>query len=60
MTLTFPVLNRSRDILWIVTGVQKASILKRLLDGDFSIPAGRIRRDSALILADRAAAGEER
>ena len=58
MTLTFPVLNRSRDILWIVTGVEKAPMLKRLLDGDISIPAGRICQDSAMVLADRAAAGE--
>jgi 6-phosphogluconolactonase len=60
MTLTYPALNRSRDILWVVTGTEKVPMLKRLLDGDASIPAGRIRRDSTLILADRAAAGEER
>ncbi|WP_028322477.1 6-phosphogluconolactonase [Desulfatiglans anilini] len=58
MTLTYPLLNRSREILWIVTGAEKAPMLKRLLEGDASIPAGRIRRDSALVLADRAAAGE--
>lgn len=60
MTLTYSALNRSRDILWVVTGTEKAPMLKRLLEGDVSIPAGRIRRDSALILADRAAAGGER
>ncbi|VBB45519.1 6-phosphogluconolactonase [uncultured Desulfatiglans sp.] len=59
MTLTYPLLNRSREILWIVTGAEKAPMLKRLLEGDASIPAGGIRRDSALVLADRAAAGEE-
>ena len=59
MTLTYPALNRSRDILWVVTGTEKVPMLKRLLHGDPSIPAGRIRRDSAVILADRAAAGEE-
>ncbi|MDF1592774.1 MAG: 6-phosphogluconolactonase [Desulfobacterales bacterium] len=58
MTLTYPLLNRSRNILWVVTGAEKAPMLKRLLDGDAAIPAGRIRRDSALILMDRAAAGE--
>jgi hypothetical protein len=31
-------------------------MLVRLRDGDVSIPAGRVRRDDALILADRAAA----
>jgi len=41
-----------------VTGAEKVSMLKRLRDADTSIPAGRIRQDQALILADRAAAGE--
>jgi 6-phosphogluconolactonase len=58
MTLTYPMINRSRKILWVVTGAEKVPMLKRLLDGDASIPAGRIRQDRALILADRAAAGE--
>jgi len=57
MTLTYPMLDRSRNILWVVTGVEKVPMLKRLQDGDASIPAGRIRRDPARILADRAAAG---
>ena len=58
MTLTYPMLNRSRNILWVVTGAEKDPMLKRLQDGDASIPAGRIRREPARILADRAAAGE--
>jgi len=56
MTLTFPIINRSRRILWLVTGAEKAETLARLRDGDRSIPASRVRRDGALILADRAAA----
>jgi 6-phosphogluconolactonase len=58
MTLTYPVLNRSRLILWLVTGAEKAPMLRRLRGGDTSIPAGRVRRDSAILLADAAAAGE--
>jgi 6-phosphogluconolactonase len=58
MTLTYPVLNRSRRILWLVTGSEKAGMLVRLRDGDPSIPAGRVRQDNALVLADRAAAGQ--
>jgi len=57
LTLTYPALNRSRRILWVVTGAEKAEMLVRLRDGDLSIPAGRIRREQALVLADRAAAG---
>jgi 6-phosphogluconolactonase len=58
MTLTYPMLNRSRQILWVVTGAGKAGMLARLRDGDVSIPAGRIRREEALVIADRAAVGE--
>ena len=57
MTLTYPMLDRSRRILWVVTGSEKVGMLARLRAGDRSIPAGRVRRDQALVLADRAAAG---
>jgi 6-phosphogluconolactonase len=56
MTLTYPMLNRARRIVWLVTGREKADMLARLQAGDESIPAGRIRRDQALALADREAA----
>ena len=58
MTLTYPILDRSRRILWLVTGREKAGPLVRLCHGNVSIPAGRVRQDQALVLADRAAAGE--
>jgi 6-phosphogluconolactonase len=57
MTLTYPILNRSRRVLWVVTGHDKAEMAGRLYAGDTSIPAGRVQRDCALMLADRAAAG---
>jgi 6-phosphogluconolactonase len=57
MTLTYPIINRARRILWVVTGSDKAGPLARLRDADRSIPAGRVRQDQALVLADRAAAG---
>src|SRR6476661_10091448 len=56
MTLTYPMLNRSRRILWLVTGSDKVAALQRLCDGDRSIPAGRIQAANALVLADQAAA----
>ncbi len=56
MTLTLPMLNRSRQILWVVTGGEKAPMLARLLAGDRSIPAGRVNQTHARVLADRAAA----
>ena len=56
MTLTYPILSRSRRILWLVTGSEKAGMLARLRAGDAQIPAGRVRADHALVLADRTAA----
>jgi 6-phosphogluconolactonase len=56
MTLTYPIINRSRRILWLVTGSEKVEMLGRLRKGDSSIPAGRIRQDQAIVFADQAAA----
>jgi len=57
MTLTYPIIDRARRILWLVTGGEKVGMLARLSKGDQSIPAGRVCSDRALIVADRAAAG---
>lgn len=57
MTLTYPVLNRARRILWLVTGEDKVDALRRLRDGDHSIPGGHVSRERALVVADAAAAG---
>jgi 6-phosphogluconolactonase len=56
MTLTYPIINRSRRILWLVTGSEKVEMLGRLREGDVSIPAGRVRQDQAVLFADKAAA----
>ena len=58
MTLTYPLLNRSRCVLWVVTGREKAEMVVRLLDGDVTIPAGRIHSVNALLIADKAAAAK--
>jgi len=58
MTLTYPILNRARCIMFLVNGSEKAEILQRLVSGDTSIPAGRIQRDTAVVLADRPAASK--
>jgi 6-phosphogluconolactonase len=57
MTLTYPALDRAECILWVVTGAEKAPVLARLRSGDRGIPAGRVRSDRAIVLADEAAAG---
>ncbi len=57
LTLTYPVLNRARRILWVITGAEKQPMLVRLLAGDTTIPSGGIARGAASILADQAARG---
>ncbi len=58
MTLTYPLLNRARCILWLVTGVDKAEPLVRLRNAEDSIPAGRVGQNRAIVLADQAAASQ--
>jgi 6-phosphogluconolactonase len=58
MTLTYPVLNRARRVLWLMTGKDKIAMLKRLIKADPAIPAGRVNQENALVFADRDAAEE--
>jgi len=55
MTLTFPALDRARQVLWIVTGADKRDALARLLRGDHTIPAARVEPSRAHVVADAAA-----
>jgi 6-phosphogluconolactonase len=55
LTITFRVIDQARSILWVVTGEEKMAALAGLLQGDSALPAGRVRRDRALVLADAAA-----
>ena len=56
MTMTYPLINRAKEILWLVTGEEKAEMLQRLLQQDPSIPAGKVNPTHATIFADKAAA----
>jgi len=57
MTFTYPILNRARQILWLVTGADKADALARLRRRDASIPGGRVTNANMVVLADVAATG---
>lgn len=57
MTLTYPALDDARRIVWLVTGPDKREPLQKLLAGDGSIPAGRVRNENMIVVADEAAAG---
>lgn len=52
MTLTYPVIDRSRELLFLVTGEEKRTVLARLLDGDRSIPAGRVNNPETVVITD--------
>jgi 6-phosphogluconolactonase len=59
ITLTFPVLESSNHIAFLVEGQAKRDILGRLLRGDGGFPAARIRtHDELCVFADRAAVGD--
>ncbi len=55
MTLTYPIINRARNILWLITGEGKAEILNRLIQADPGIPSGRVNQNNAIVIADTSA-----
>lgn len=55
MTLTYPIINRARVVVWLAAGDDKAEQVKKLLANDESIPAGRIRTSVAYLFVDKAA-----
>ena len=57
MTLTYPIINRAREIMWLLTGAGKTEMLNRMRAADETIPAGRVSQTNAIVFADKAAAG---
>jgi len=57
MTLTYAALAAARRILWLVLGEKAREPLAKLLAGDDSIPAGRVRNDDMVLVCDEAAIG---
>jgi 6-phosphogluconolactonase len=58
MTLTYPMLNRARTVLWFVTGAEKAGVVADLHAGGAPFPAGRVSRRRAVLIVDQAAASD--
>jgi 6-phosphogluconolactonase len=58
MTLTFPVLNAARHVLFVATGADKADALAQIRTGSTDLPAGRVHAQDTTWLVDAAAAGE--
>jgi 6-phosphogluconolactonase len=60
VTLTFPTLNSSRNVAFLVTGRDKQKVLAQIRAGDRSTPATRIQPAASLYwFADRAAVPEQ-
>lgn len=58
ITLTYPVLESSRHVAFLVSGEGKAAVLRQIRAGDRGLPAARVRPVGELIwFVDRAAAG---
>ena len=58
LTLTYPALESSRTMAFLVAGAGKAAILREVRAGGSTVPAARLRPQGELIwFADRAAAG---
>jgi 6-phosphogluconolactonase len=58
MTLTFPVLNAARRVVFAVEGANKVDALQAIRDGGSGLPAERVAGDQVEWLVDAAAAGE--
>lgn len=62
LTLTFPVINNARNVIFLVRGADKATALREVLEGDFQpdeFPAQNVKPASGDLfwLVDREAAG---
>jgi 6-phosphogluconolactonase len=57
ITFTYPLLESSRHIAFLVAGAEKRRMLGLLLGGDTGIPAGRLSKEHVRVFADSAATG---
>ncbi len=59
ITMTYPVIESSRHVAFLVAGQEKAAMLKSIRAGGSRVPAARVKPVGELIwFVDRAAAGE--
>ncbi len=56
VTLTYPALAAARSIVWLIVTASKGEMLRRLVAGDATIPAGRVLQDRAVVVTDEPAA----
>ena len=59
ITMTYPAIDSSRSVAFLVAGREKAAILNAIRGGDSALPAAQVRPVGELIwFVDRAAAGQ--
>jgi 6-phosphogluconolactonase len=59
ITMTYPAIDSSRRVAFLVAGREKAAILRTIRGGDSDLPAARVRPVGELIwFVDKAAAGQ--
>ena len=59
ITLTYPAINASRHIAFLLSGAGKRDMLRQVLSGNSNVPAARLRPWGDLVfITDRAAAGK--
>jgi 6-phosphogluconolactonase len=59
ITMTYPAIDSSRSVAFLVAGREKAAILNTIRSGDSALPAARVRPVGELIwFVDKAAAGQ--
>lgn len=60
ITLTFPVINHTSCVMFLVSGADKAAMLKRVVRDHEGLPSGRVKPESGKLLwmVDRAAAAQ--
>jgi 6-phosphogluconolactonase len=56
LSFSLPYLNAQPLVALLVAGEEKRDVLFRVLAGDESLPAGRLRAEETVVLADEAAA----
>ena len=54
MTLTYPAIDRARQVVWLVVGEDKREALHQLLNGDPSIPASHVQAPAQTVFTDQA------
>ena len=56
MTLTYPVLNAGREVIFVITGADKADALRRIVAGGSGLPAEEVRAAAVEWIVDAEAA----